>query len=53
MPDLLGTAKKLLLPLLLREDIWVTITGSGFVARQDPPPGTPILKGMKIVLELQ
>jgi cell division protein FtsI (penicillin-binding protein 3) len=53
MPDLAGTPMKLLLPLLLRKDISVTIKGSGFVARQDPPPGTRIEDGMKIVLELQ
>jgi cell division protein FtsI (penicillin-binding protein 3) len=53
MPDLTGTAKKLLLPLLLRDDITVTIEGSGYVERQSPPPGTKIEKGMKIVLELE
>jgi beta-lactam-binding protein with PASTA domain len=44
---------KLLLPLLLRKDISVTIKGSGFVAKQDPPAGTQIVNGMKIVLELR
>lgn len=53
MPDLTGTPMKLLLPLLLRKDISVTIRGSGFVAKQDPPPGTQIVSGMKIVLELR
>ncbi len=53
MPDLTGTPMKLLLPLLLRKDLSVTIRGSGFVAKQDPPPGTAIANGMKIVLELQ
>ena len=53
MPDLLGTPKKLLLPLLLRQDIEVVINGSGFVAHQDPPAGTPVAAGMKIVLELR
>jgi cell division protein FtsI (penicillin-binding protein 3) len=53
MPDLTGTPMKLLLPLLLQKDISVTIRGSGFVAKQDPPPGTRIVNGMKIVLELQ
>jgi cell division protein FtsI (penicillin-binding protein 3) len=53
MPDLRGTPKKLLLPLLLRKDLAVTINGSGFVAHQDPPPGARIQEGMKISLELQ
>jgi cell division protein FtsI (penicillin-binding protein 3) len=53
MPDLLGTPKKLLLPLLLREDLSVTIRGSGFVVKQDPPPGARIDKGAKILLELE
>ncbi|MFI5368505.1 MAG: penicillin-binding transpeptidase domain-containing protein, partial [Spirochaetia bacterium] len=53
MPDLTGTPLKLLLPLLLRKDISVVIKGSGFVAKQDPPPGTQIVNGTKIVLELR
>jgi cell division protein FtsI (penicillin-binding protein 3) len=53
MPDLTGTPMKLLLPLLLRKDISVTIKGSGFVAKQDPPPGTQIANGTRIVLELR
>ncbi len=53
MPDLTGTPKKLLLPLLLRDDISVSIHGSGYVAAQDPPPGTRIEKGMRITLELK
>jgi len=42
MPDLTGTPKKLLLPLLLRQDISVTLKGSGFVVHQEPPPGTKV-----------
>jgi cell division protein FtsI (penicillin-binding protein 3) len=53
MPDLTGMPKKLLLPLLLRQDITVTMRGSGFVVRQDPPPGAKVQPGMKITLELQ
>jgi cell division protein FtsI (penicillin-binding protein 3) len=53
MPDLRGTPKKLLLPLLLRKDLVVTINGSGYVVGQDPLPGTRIQDGMKIDLELQ
>jgi cell division protein FtsI (penicillin-binding protein 3) len=53
MPDLTGAPKKLLLPLLLRQDLSVTIRGSGFVVRQTPPPGTRIEKGAAILLELK
>jgi cell division protein FtsI (penicillin-binding protein 3) len=53
MPDLRGTPKKLLVPLLLRNDLAVTIDGSGYVVSQDPPPGTRIQDGMKITLELR
>jgi cell division protein FtsI (penicillin-binding protein 3) len=53
MPDLAGTPKKLLLGLLLRDDIAVTLRGSGVVVRQSPPPGTPVQKGTAIVLELE
>ena len=53
MPDLTGTPKKLLLPLLLREDISVMLRGNGYVVAQDPAPGTKIEKGMKITLELE
>jgi len=53
MPDLTGLPKKLLLPLLLRRDIEVSILGSGFVAKQDPPPGTTVEQGMRLILELK
>ena len=53
MPDLHGTPKKLLLPLLLRSDVLVTISGSGYVVSQQPPAGTRVQPGMKISLELQ
>jgi cell division protein FtsI (penicillin-binding protein 3) len=53
MPDLLGTPKRLLLPLLLRKDISVSIRGSGYVVKQDPKPGAPVQAGMKITLELK
>jgi cell division protein FtsI (penicillin-binding protein 3) len=53
MPNLIGMPKRLILPLLIRRDLSVTIKGSGYVARQDPAPGTPIQPGMKITLELQ
>ena len=53
MPDLRGTPTKLLLGLLLRDDIAVTLRGSGVVVRQQPPPGTPVPKGAAILLELE
>jgi cell division protein FtsI (penicillin-binding protein 3) len=53
MPDLAGTPKRLLLPLLAREDLKVILRGSGTVVRQEPPPGTPVTTGMRIVLELE
>lgn len=53
MPDLSGTPKRLLLPLLARDDLQVVLRGSGTVVRQDPPPGTAVTPGMRIVLELE
>jgi len=53
MPDLTGTPKRQLAPLLAREDLQVVLRGSGTVVRQDPPPGTPVTPGMRIVLELE
>jgi cell division protein FtsI (penicillin-binding protein 3) len=53
MPDLRGTPKKLLLPLLLRRDLAVTISGSGYVITQQPAPGTRVEAGQAISLELQ
>jgi cell division protein FtsI (penicillin-binding protein 3) len=53
MPDLRGTPKKLLLGLLLRDDIAVTIRGSGVVVRQSPAPGAPVARGDAVVLELE
>jgi cell division protein FtsI (penicillin-binding protein 3) len=53
MPDLRGTPKKLLLPLLVRQDLDVSIRGSGYVVSQEPAPGTRLQPGMKIGLELK
>jgi len=53
MPDLSGTPKRLLLPLLNQNDIIVRILGQGYVVRQSPAPGTDLQKGMTIVLELE
>jgi len=53
VPDFSGLAKRVLLPLLLRDDINVEILGDGWVRRQSPPPGTLVTNGMTIVLELE
>ncbi len=53
MPDLTGTPKRLLLPLLAREDLEVSIEGDGYVVSQDPLPGSPVSPGTRIRLVLE
>jgi len=53
MPDLRGTPKRLLLPLLGRSDLVVKISGEGYVESQSPVPGTPISEGSVIELVLK
>jgi cell division protein FtsI (penicillin-binding protein 3) len=53
VPDFSGIAKRTLLSLLLRDDIDVEIIGDGWVRNQNPPAGTPVIPGMKIILELE
>jgi len=53
VPDFTGIAKRVLLPLLLRDDIHVEIRGDGWVRRQSPSAGTAVKPGMKIILELE
>ncbi len=53
MPDLRGTPKRLLLPLLAIPGLEVRISGEGFVVEQDPPPGTPLQNGASIRLRLE
>jgi cell division protein FtsI (penicillin-binding protein 3) len=53
MPNLVGTPKRLLLPLLERRDIRVKMSGEGYVDSQSPPAGTPIAPGALIELELK
>jgi len=53
IPDFTGIAKRVLLPLLLRDDLNVEIRGDGWVRRQSPAPGSPVTRGMKIILELE
>jgi cell division protein FtsI (penicillin-binding protein 3) len=53
VPNFTGIAKRVLTPLLLRDDLHVEIRGDGWVRRQYPPPGTPVTEGMTIILELE
>jgi cell division protein FtsI (penicillin-binding protein 3) len=53
MPDLTGVSKRQILPLILRDDLTIQISGDGWVTHQSPPPGTPIEKDTVIVLELE
>ena len=53
VPDFTGISKRILLPLLLRDDLNVEIRGDGWVRRQSPPAGTPVTDGMTIILELE
>ncbi|MCL2007312.1 MAG: penicillin-binding transpeptidase domain-containing protein [Treponema sp.] len=53
VPDFTGVAKRLLLPLLLRDDLRFHVIGDGWVVRQSPPPGTRLLPDTLIVLELE
>jgi len=53
VPDFSGVAKRLLLPLLLRDDLHIEIFGDGWVVRQSPAPGTPLTGDTVIVLELE
>ncbi|MDR1858384.1 MAG: transpeptidase family protein [Treponema sp.] len=53
VPNFYGLSKKTLLPLLLRGDIRVEISGEGWVRRQFPPPGTPITANTVLELELE
>jgi cell division protein FtsI (penicillin-binding protein 3) len=53
LPDFTGYSKRSLLPLLRREDIKVFLNGSGWVWKQDPPPGTAVTKDMTLTLELR
>ncbi|MDR0322065.1 MAG: PASTA domain-containing protein [Treponema sp.] len=53
VPNFTGISKRVLLPLLLRDDIYVEIRGDGWVRSQTPPPGTPVTEGMTIILELE
>lgn len=53
MPDLRGVSKRMLMPLLARDDIEVSIEGDGYVVSQSPEPGSPIEGGTRIELLLE
>lgn len=53
VPDYSGLPKRMLLPLLQRDDLVVDIRGSGWVVRQSPPPGTAAEPGMVLRLDLE
>jgi cell division protein FtsI (penicillin-binding protein 3) len=53
VPDLRNYSKKQVLPLLLRDDLNIRLSGEGWVRRQSPPPGTPISPETVIVLEFE
>jgi cell division protein FtsI (penicillin-binding protein 3) len=53
VPNFSGYSKREILPLLLRDDIRVEISGDGWVRRQSPPPGSPLDENTVILLELE
>jgi cell division protein FtsI (penicillin-binding protein 3) len=53
VPNFSGYSKRELLPLLLREDLRIEISGDGWVRRQAPPPGSPLNSDTVIILELE
>ncbi len=53
MPDLRGVSKRMLMPLLARDDIEVNIEGDGYVVSQSPEPGSPIVEGTRVELLLE
>ena len=53
IPDFSGLSKRELLPLLLRDDLHIEITGDGWVRSQTPAPGTPLEADTVIRLELR
>jgi cell division protein FtsI (penicillin-binding protein 3) len=53
IPNFTGLSKRQLLPLLLRDDLHIQMSGDGWVRYQSPPPNTPIGPDTVIVLELE
>ncbi len=53
LPDLTGLPKRSLLPLFESDRIEVVLEGTGWVVRQDPPPGAEMYDGLRLHLELE
>ncbi|MDR1862516.1 MAG: transpeptidase family protein [Treponema sp.] len=52
VPDFRGLSKRQLVPLLLRDDLRIMLSGEGWVVRQEPAPGSPLAADTVIRLEL-
>lgn len=50
VPDYTGLPKRVVLPLMERDDLELLLEGSGWVVDQTPVPGTPFEPGMRIRL---
>ena len=53
VPSFVGLPKKILTPLLNRNDVKVELRGNGWVTRQSPPAGTALTTGMVLELILE
>lgn len=53
LPDLRGLSKRSLLPLLNKPGLRVEIRGEGWVVRQSPPPGTLLVDGTLVTVDLE
>ncbi len=53
MPDLTGLSLRKSLRILQGTGVTVTVKGSGRVVRQEPEPGTVLVSGATVIIELQ
>lgn len=53
MPDLTGLSKRQIMSLFYQKNLTFTIRGNGWVAKQEPAPGTPLTENTRIILELE
>ncbi|MBI9102580.1 MAG: PASTA domain-containing protein [Spirochaetales bacterium] len=53
LPDYTGYSKRELIPLFQEGGLIVNLEGEGWVIKQEPPAGTPLEQGMKLLLELE